>query len=218
MSPFLSQSLFDRTLLRLGPPIVAAGFIFWLTGKFAPAIVTIAAILFVDAVLRTSRYPLRLVPLAHYLITIGTIGAGLVVAYVFGRISDNPFYFAETIVAFAAASITAIAAVWLGERFATERPVRTAVIGDFGFVRRLKGEMDENNIRSYLVVGYVDEERGVDKLHPDSALLRLGAISEIRTVVQENQIDLLVVDPAAPRLEIFGEVAAACLDLKVRMI
>jgi exopolysaccharide biosynthesis polyprenyl glycosylphosphotransferase len=218
MSPFLAQSLFDRTLLRFGPPIVAASFIFLLTGKLAPAVVTIAAILFVDAVLRAGRYPLRLVPLAHYILAIGTVGAGLVVAYVFGRISSNPFYFGETVLAFVAASIIAVAAVWFGERFAAERPVRMAVIGDLGFARRLKAEMDENNIRSYQVVGYVDEKRSLDKLDPEASLLRLGAISEIRTLVHENRIDLLVVDPAQPRLQIFEEIAAACLDLKVRMI
>ena len=218
MSPFLAQSLFDRTLLRFGPPIVAAAFIFWLTGELAPAVVCIAAILFVDALLRVNRYPLRLVPLAHYVLTIGTVGAGLVVAYVFGRISSNPFYFAETVLAFVAASIVAVAAVWLGERFAAERPVRTAVIGDLGFARRLKAELDENNISSYELVGYVDEERAAEQLAPEDALLRLGTISEIRALVQANHIDLLVVDPAAPRMQIFEEVAAACLDLKVRMI
>jgi exopolysaccharide biosynthesis polyprenyl glycosylphosphotransferase len=218
MSPFLAQSLFDRTALRFGPPIVAAAFIFSLTGKLAPALVTIAAILFIDAVLRVRRYPLRLVPLAHYVLEIGTIAAGMVVAYVFGRISSTPVYLAETTTAFVAASIVAIAAVWLGERFAAERPVRTAVIGDLGFARRLKSEMDENNIRSYQVIGYVHEQAGVDDLGPENSLLRLGTISEIRALVQDKQIDLLVVDPAAPRLQIFEEVAAACLDLKVRMI
>jgi exopolysaccharide biosynthesis polyprenyl glycosylphosphotransferase len=218
MSPFRAQNLFDRTLLRFGPPIVAAAFIFLLTGKVAPALVTFAAILFIDAVLRVSRYPLRLVPLAHYVLAISTIAAGMVVAYVFGRISSSPVYFGETALAFLAASIVAVVAVWIGERFAAERPVRTAVIGNLGFARRLKAELDENNIRSYQVVGYVDEARGLDKLHPEAALLRLGSISEIRALVQENQIDLLVVDPAAPRMQIFEEVAAACLDLKVRMI
>jgi lipopolysaccharide/colanic/teichoic acid biosynthesis glycosyltransferase len=205
-------------LLRFGPPIVAAGFIFWLTGKVATAAVAIVAILFADAVLRTGRYPLRLVPFAHNVLTIVTIGAGLVVAYAYGHLSSNYIYFGETILAFVAASLVAVAAIWLGERIATEHPIRTAVIGNLGFARRLKAEMDENNIRSYLLVGYVDEEHGVDQLNPQAALLRLGAISEIRALVQENQIDLLVVDPAAPRMRIFGEVAAACLDLKVRMI
>jgi exopolysaccharide biosynthesis polyprenyl glycosylphosphotransferase len=217
MNPFLAQSLFDRTLLRFGPPIVSAAFIFWLTGKIAPAVIALAAILFVDAVLRSSRYPLRLVPLAHYLLTIGTVGVGLAVAYIFGRISSDAFYLGETLLAFVAGSITAIAAVSLGDRWAGERPIRTAVIGDLGFTRRLKAEMDENRIRSYLVVGYVDDEPSEDT-DREPSLLRLGAISEIRRLVQENQIDLLVVDPAAPRLQIFGEVAAACLDLKVRMI
>jgi lipopolysaccharide/colanic/teichoic acid biosynthesis glycosyltransferase len=218
LNPFIAQNLPDRTLLRFGPPLVAAGFIIWLTNRLSTAAVAFVAILFVDAVLRTGRYPLRLVPFAHRVLAIGTVGAGLVVAYAFGHISSQPIYLGETVLAFTSASLVTIAAIWVGDRLAAEHPIRTAVIGDLGFTHRLKAELDENHIRSYELVGYIGEDRGLNQMNPDAALLRLGAISEVRRLVQENQIDLLVVDPAAPRLLIFGEVAAACLDLKVRMI
>ena len=52
----------------------------------------------------------------------------------------------------------------------------------------------------------------------EPALPRLGGMSEIRGVVLDNQVDLLVVSPEQPRLSIFEQTARACLDLPVRMI
>jgi exopolysaccharide biosynthesis polyprenyl glycosylphosphotransferase len=218
MSPSLAQKLFDQIFLRFGPPTIAAAIILAFTGEIASALVTVAAILFINALLRSDRYPLRLVPLAHYALTIGTVATGLVVAYVFGWISNNRIYLGETLLAFVAGAIAGVAAIWVGERLAAGRPLRTAVIGDLGFARRLSAELAENKIRAYQVVGYVDQDKGHDKLNAEATLLRLGSIDEIRSVVRANAIDLLVVDPAAPRLQIFEGVAAACLDLKVRMI
>src|SRR5262249_45661113 len=123
--------------------------------------------------------------------------------------------FETALLAFVAAGTVSLAALWLSDRFAAERPIRTAMIGEAGLAWRLAAELRENHIRSYQVVGDVGDGPAGDE---EAGLRRPGGTSEIREVTKTHQIDLLVVGPEQPRLQIFEETAKACLGLPVRMI
>ena len=217
MSAIYSQSFVGRTLGRFGPPIAAAAVVFLATGNdFSLALLTLAAVVVVDRALGAGRYPLHLVPLARHLLCLLVPAGG--VALVLGLSLVGLAYsigLGTALLAFAAAGAVSLAALWLGDRFAAERPIRTAMIGEAGLAWRLAAELKENRIRSYRVVGYVGDSPAEGE---EAGLKRLGGTSEIRAIAKAHQIDLLVVGPEQPRLQIFEETAKACLGLPLRMI
>jgi lipopolysaccharide/colanic/teichoic acid biosynthesis glycosyltransferase len=222
MSTIYAQNLIDRTLSRFGPPIVAAIIVLERQDNFDLALFVLISMLLVDAILRGRRYPLHLVPLARYMLSVLVPVSGIALAYGLSQLNASSLAAPTTFVAMVGASTTSLLALWVGDRFAIERPIRTAVIGDSGFALRLRAELLENRIRSYQLIGYVDESPTEDneavERDGERALPRLGGMPEIRSVVLDNQVDLLVVSPEQPRLSIFEQTAKACLDLPVRMI
>lgn len=217
MSAIHAQSLVDRTLGRFGPPIAAAAVVFLGNGDdFSLALLTLAAVIVVDQALAARRYPLHLVPLARHLLCLLVPASGLVLVLGLSLVGlAYSIGVGTALVAFAAAGAVGLAALWLGDRFAAERPIRTAMIGEAGLAWRLAAELKENSINSYLVVGYVGDGPARDE---EAGLKRLGGTDEIRAIAAANRIDLFVVGPEQPRLEIFEETAKACLGLPVRMI
>ncbi len=215
MSTIYAQNLIERTLSRFGPPIVAAIIVLQRQNNLDLALLVLISMLFVDAILRGRRYPLHLVPLAKYMLSVLVPVSGVALAYGLSQFNATSLVIPTTIVAMVGASTTSLIALWVGDRFAIERPIRTAVIGDRGFASRLGAELQESRVRSYQLIGYVDESPAETDA---GSLPRLGGMSEIRAVVLENQVDLLVVSPEKPRLPIFEQTAKACLDLPVRMI
>jgi exopolysaccharide biosynthesis polyprenyl glycosylphosphotransferase len=213
MSTIYAQNLFRRILDRLLPPAVAAVVVLLRTEDAGLAALVFATIAFTDSMLRRKGFPLHLVPLARYLLSVTVPIAGVALAYLFSQLSSSPMGEMTALAAALMAVLTAIAALLVGDRFVNDRPIRTAVIGDGGFARRLGAELTENKIRSYKLLGYVDDED-----EPGAGLERLGDLSAIRSIAIANGIDLFVVSPQAPRLQIFEETAKACLDLPVRMI
>lgn len=220
MTTIYAQNLIDRTLSRFGPPIVASIFVVQRQENFDLALLVLISVLLVDAVLRGRRYPLRLVPLARYMLSVLVPVGGIVLAYGLSQFNATPLALPTTFAAMVGASTTGLMALWVGDRFAVERPIRTAVIGGSGFASRLRAELLDNRIRSYELIGYVDGSPSGDDggAVGQPVLPRLGGMAEIRSVILDNQVDLLVVSPEQPRLSIFEQTAKACLDLPVRMI
>ncbi len=222
MSTIYAQNLIDRTLSRFGPPVVAALIVLRRMDNLDLALLVLISMLVVDAILRGRRYALHLVPLARFMLSVIVPVTGIAVAYGLSQLNATSLVAPTTFVAMVGASTTSLLALWVGDRFAIERPIRTAVIGDCDFAVRLRAELLENRIRSYQLIGYVDESPVDDEevigKDGEAALPRLGGMSEIRAVVLNSQVDLLVVSPERPRLSIFEQTAKACLDLPVRMI
>ncbi|HEX7293791.1 MAG TPA: hypothetical protein VF259_04535, partial [Solirubrobacterales bacterium] len=207
---------------RFGPPIVAAIIVLQRQDNSDLALLVLISMLIVDAIMRGRRYPLHLVPLARYMLSVIVPVSGIALAYGLSLLNASSLTAPTAFVAMVGASAISLLALWVGDRFAIERPIRTAVIGDRAFAYRLRAELLENRIRSYQLIGYVDESpiESDEAVNGDqeTALPRLGGMAEIRSVVLDNQVDLLVVSPEQPRLSIFEQTAKACLDLPVRMI
>lgn len=220
MSTIYAQNLIDRTLSRFGPPIVAAIIVLERQERLNLALLVLILMLVVDAILRGRRYPLHLVPLARYMLSVLVPVTGIAVAYGLSQLNATSLVAPTAFVAMMSASTIGVLALWVGDRFAVERPIRTVVIGDSSFTSRLSAELLENRIRSYQLIGYVDESPAdeADQMDGEPELPRLGGMHDIRAVVLGNQVDLLVVSPERPRLSIFEQTARACLDLPVRMI
>ena len=133
MSTIYAQNLIDRTLSRFGPPIVAAIIVLQRQDNSDLALLVLISMLIVDAIMRGRRYPLHLVPLARYMLSVIAPASGIALAYGLSLLNASSLTTSTTFVAIVGASAISLLALWVGDRFAIERPIRTAVIGDSGF-------------------------------------------------------------------------------------
>jgi len=100
-------------------------------------------------------------------------------------------------------------------RWSSDGPVRTAVIGSSRLTRDLSDELQAANIENYVVVGRVAVDMG--PTDDAAGVLTLGALSDLRDIVENQRIDLLVMSGEAPRFLVFDEIARTCLHLPVRL-
>ncbi|MGH2967853.1 MAG: sugar transferase, partial [Solirubrobacteraceae bacterium] len=96
------------------------------------------------------------------------------------------------------------------------RPLRTAVIGSYAATLALQEELDLADVRRYVVVGRVAPD-----LSPGSAAGSggepLGALADLRSVIERHRVDLLLMTDEPSRLQVFDELACHCDDLDVRL-
>jgi exopolysaccharide biosynthesis polyprenyl glycosylphosphotransferase len=220
MSTFNAQRFVTLTLSRFVPPLAAMLVILLAHEELTLGLLTFAAIVFLDIFLRTRDFPLHLVPLAHYSLSVVMPTAGVALAFALSHLGGSALSVETALLTAAVADVVSLAILVLGNRFIKDRPIRTVVIGNGGFAERLGAELHESQIDFYRLIGYVDADEDEPTPDPGAAsdLPCLGSMSDIRSVVQENRIDLLVVSPTTPRLPVFEQTAKACLDLEVRMI
>ena len=97
------------------------------------------------------------------------------------------------------------------------RVARIAVIGSPRGKDNLRRELELAGVRRFEVAGWipdsVDEPEEVDHWHADDML---GTLADLRKIVLEQRVDLLVMTGEASRLTVFNEIARSCLDLPVR--
>ena len=213
LSPIYAQRLYGRILFTIAPAAVAGAITLSRTDRAGTAVVVFVAMLVTSTVIGARRYPLRLVPVARYLMSALVPAAGMGAAILATELGDSPIGARTALGAYVGAVLIGALAIWLSDRFASDRPIRLALIGPASLTSRLTAELADNGIEAYEVVGYIDDEE-----EPHFGAAWLGTLRDIRAAVQREGIDLLVVAPESPRMRVFEETAKACLDLPVRMI
>lgn len=213
LSAIYARRIFSRILYVVAPAGVAAAIALTRTGDPTDAVLMFAAVGATASILRIQQFPLHLVPLARVLGNVLVPIAGVGVAWLLSLLGSSALSGHTVVAAMLGTVLISLLAMWLEDRFVTVRPIRIGVIGPGIFTQRLAAELAENGIRSYKVVGYIDEQ---DDRH--AGVPWLGDMSSVRGAVQSTGIDLLVVGPQERRLEVFEKTAKACLDLPVRMI
>lgn len=209
-----ARRLYGRVLHGIAPPAVASAITLVRTGEPASAALVLAATALTAAILGAHRHPLHLMPVARYAFNAFVPAAGMGVVLVPALFGD-PLVGAETAVAAVSGAIaTTVFAAWLETRFEVDAPIRVAVIGPAAFADKLTSELDEAGIRGYGVIGHLHDE----PLPVTSDARWLGPLSELRATIRREGIDVLVMAPQHPRLEVFEQLARDCLDLPVRMI
>jgi exopolysaccharide biosynthesis polyprenyl glycosylphosphotransferase len=220
-----AQRLLDSSV-RVAPAAVAGVMAGGRLDGAGQGLIVFCAVLAASLLLERDRYPLQLMPLACGILRglVPVLGAGMALA-VFA-FAGNPEPVWSLAVPILGAWLVTLFATWFKARFATWRQVRVGVIGSAGLARGLDEELRNAGVRGYAVVGWIAGE------HPPAdrgkgGPRRLGSLGQVRQVVQEHSIDLLVhssggavegEEPRHSRLEVFERVAAQCLDLRVRLI
>jgi lipopolysaccharide/colanic/teichoic acid biosynthesis glycosyltransferase len=213
LSAIYARRIYSRILYVVAPAGVAAAIALTRTDDPTDAVLMFVAVAATASILRIQQFPLHLVPLARVLGNILVPIAGVGVAWLLSLLGSSALSGRTVVAAMLGTVLISLLAMWLEDRFIAGRPIRIGVIGPGIFTQRLAAELAENGIRSYKVVGYIDEQ---DDRH--AGVPWLGDISGVRDAVQSAGVDLLVVGPQERRLEVFEKTAKACLDLPVRMI
>jgi lipopolysaccharide/colanic/teichoic acid biosynthesis glycosyltransferase len=234
--PYLSglsaQRKVEFLTLRVGPAL-AGGLIAYhhLGGSEWQGVLVFACMFTSVMLLRHSRYPLHLIPLASAIIYLLAPPIGALAAVLISLSDGSPS--AMTLRTMAAPVLGAWVVTgfgaWVTHRFRNERSVRVAVIGSHEFARGLRAELDAVGVKGYRVIGCIDPKGSCDS-SVSAGVRCLGSLVLLRRTVLDNAIELLVLGPTstaegdeavvggASRLEIFQGVADACLDLPVSLI
>ncbi len=187
--------------------------------------IVIAAIFVTSLLLERDRVPLRLMPLAAVVVRalVPLIGIGLALLVL--ALASRQVPVAEMTIPLVGAWLVTAFAGWLDLRFEAARQVRVAMIGSPGLATGLAHELKSAGIRSHEVVGWLTDEGSATDA--GSGPRWLGSLDEIREVVERHSIELLVHSsevsaetgkPQRSRLELFEQVADACLDMPVRLL
>lgn len=91
-------------------------------------------------------------------------------------------------------------------------PVRVAVIGSAAVTKRLQDDLKHCS-RRFALVGRIALPG-----ESDGSALALASLDGLRQAVVEQNIRLLILSSAAPRLLVFDELVSRCLDLPVRLV
>jgi lipopolysaccharide/colanic/teichoic acid biosynthesis glycosyltransferase len=232
-----AQRILELFALRFGPAATAGAITYTHLHSEWQSLLVFACMLGTVTLLRSPRYPLRLIPFASaglYLLA-PPLGAALAILV---SASDGSVVshlsVANMVPAVIGAWLVTTLGAWTMHRFRLDREVRVAVIGSHEFAAGLEAELHGVGIRGHRMIGRIDPRRSEERLnHP--SVPHLGSLPSLRDAILRHRIELLVLGPLNPaaevpgdretksrvgpsRLEVFETVADVCLDLPVSLI
>jgi exopolysaccharide biosynthesis polyprenyl glycosylphosphotransferase len=163
----------------------------------------------------------RWAPLLPFMATASRFAApflGVVILTVFALIARMPeFGVASLAGAFAATTLFEAVGSWGLTRYVARAPkTRVAVIGSAEVATSLARELALSGADKYVVVGRIaGTPEGPAEVRDE--VPTLGELRNIGSLVPRYKIDLLVMTGEVPRLDVFNEIATACLHLPVRL-
>ena len=207
----------DLVALRLAPALTAA-LIVASHLSFGKAAVIFVAVLAAGQLLERSRFPLALMPASRIALAllaplVGVASAALVMVAL-----ERTMGFADMAAAVVGAWLVLTLGAWIRFRVDEAASARVAVIGDRAFALDLAREFTASGIHDHRLAGWIGRPG-----EAQGGLAWLGSLREVRRIVQEQDIELLVCAPGDDLSEVeeravFETVADFCLDLPVKMI
>ncbi len=194
-------------------------------GSIGKGAIVAIGVLVASLALERERLPLHLMPLATFVIRVAVPVLGIGAALAVFALAGDPVPVPDLLISMIGAWCVVAVAVWVTSRFDASRHVRVAMIGAPGLAIGMSYELNVAGIRSYEVVGWVADDPPAAE--PNSGPHWLGCLDDVRAVVKEHSIELLVHSNQGvhhgdgrqlSRLDVFDLVASNCLDLPVRMI
>ena len=163
----------------------------------------------------------RWAPLLPFMATASRFAApllGLSILVSFALLAHMPSVgFVQFAGAFAATTLFEAVGSWGLRRYvAREAKTRVAVIGSAEVATSLARELALSGADRYVVVGRIaGVPEGPAEIRDE--VPTLGELRNIGSLVPRYKIDLLVMTGEVPRLDVFNEIATACLHLPVRL-
>lgn len=116
--------------------------------------------------------------------------------------------------ALALAAVAATATATLARRVPVPAPTRIAVVGSARSANQLRRDLLASRVEDHQVVGLIATVPAGDMPGPVVVLGDLDALDE---VLQRHEVDMLLIDGEASRIDVFDRLADTCLDLPVRV-
>jgi exopolysaccharide biosynthesis polyprenyl glycosylphosphotransferase len=212
-----ARRVIDVVGLRVAPAATAA-MIVWSHTTHGKALITFIAVLAAGQVLERARFPLSLMPAARIFVGLAAPLLGVGAAALAMLALERTMSFGDMAAAVIGAWLVLALGAWIRYRVDRVASARIAVIGDRSFAMDLAREFDEARIHDHKLAGWIG--RPGDST---DGLVWLGSLREVRQIVLDQDIELLVCAPGNDLSEVeeyavFETVADFCLDLPVKMI
>jgi exopolysaccharide biosynthesis polyprenyl glycosylphosphotransferase len=207
----------DVVGLRLAPAVTAA-LIVWSHTNYGKGVVTFVAVLVAGFLLERSRFPLSLMPAARIALALIAPVLGVAIAALLMLAMERTLSFADMAAAVIGAWLVLAIGAWIRYRVDSVASARIAVIGDRSFALDLAREFAAAGIHDHSLAGWIGRPGDAA-----NGLVWLGSLREVRQIVLDQDIELLVCAPGDDLSEVeersvFETVADFCLDLPVKMI
>jgi exopolysaccharide biosynthesis polyprenyl glycosylphosphotransferase len=118
------------------------------------------------------------------------------------------------VAALALAAVAATATATLARRVPASASTRIAVVGSARSADQLRRDLLASGVRDQQVVGVVAAASSDDMRGPVPVLGDMDALDEM---LQAHEVDMLLIDGEASRIDVFDRLADTCLDLPVRV-
>ena len=217
MRALAARRAIDLVGLRLAPALTAC-LIIWSHCTPGQGAVAFGAVLAAGQFLQRSPFPLSLLPAARIVLALAAplLGLGAAVAVMVAL--NTSLDFGDFVAALIAAWLVLALGAWIRMRVDEVASARVAVIGDRAFALDLAREFRAAKINDHHLAGWIGRPGDAG-----SGLAWLGSLREVRRIVVEQDIELLVCAPGDDLSEVeeravFETVADFCLDLPVKMI
>ena len=213
-----AQRLLDLIALKTAPAAVGGAITYLHTGEGGYAVLSAISMLAAARLLEPRAMPMALMPASRVVVGLAGPVIGLSAAALAVLAAGRRVGIGQLESAVIGAWLTIALGAWVSGRFSADSRVRIGVIGSHGLAAQLAAELDAAGIRSHEIVGWFGPRSGEPGRTGPGWLGELGAL---RAEVVENQIDLLICEPVPirePSADAYSRIAAACLDLRVRVI
>jgi exopolysaccharide biosynthesis polyprenyl glycosylphosphotransferase len=207
----------DVVGFRIAPAATAA-FIIWSHTTIGKGLVTFLAVLAAGQLLERSRFPLSLMPAARIGLGLAAPVLGVGLAALLMLTMERTLSFADMAAAVIGAWLVLALGAWIRYRVEGVASARIAVIGDRSFALDLAREFAAARVHDHKLAGWIGRPGDAA-----DGLVWLGSLREVRQIVLDQDIELLVCAPGNDLSEVeersvFETVADFCLDLPVTMI
>jgi exopolysaccharide biosynthesis polyprenyl glycosylphosphotransferase len=207
----------DLVGFRIAPAATAA-FIVWSHTTIGKGLVTFLAVLAAGQLLERSRFPLSLMPAARVGLGLAAPVLGVALAALLMLTMERTLSFADMAAAVIGAWLVLALGAWIRYRVEGVASARIAVIGDRSFALDLAREFAAARVHDHKLAGWIGRPGDAA-----DGLVWLGSLREVRQIVLDQDIELLVCAPGNDLSEVeersvFETVADFCLDLPVTMI
>ena len=212
-----ARRVIDLVGLRVAPAATAA-LIVWSHTTYGKGLITFLAVLVAGQVLERARFPLSLMPAARIFVGLAAPVLGMGAAALAMLAMERTLSFGDMAAGVIGAWLVLALGAWIRYRVDRVASARIAVIGDRSFAMDLAREFDEARIHDHKLAGWIG--RPGDST---DGLVWLGSLREVRQIVLDQDIELLVCAPGNDLSEVeeqavFETVADFCLDLPVKMM
>jgi lipopolysaccharide/colanic/teichoic acid biosynthesis glycosyltransferase len=221
-----AQRLIDLVGLKLLPAGVGAAIALSHCPERGDAALVLVSMLGAGQLLEGSRFPLQLLPAARIALALSAPPLGAAGALLITLLAGHPIGAGALVPSVMGAWLVIALGAWMKTRLEDAVKIRVAVLGTLeqgapALAHDLEAELIAGRVRSYEVAGWTTPTGSAPAGTQPSWL---GSLDDPRTIVLENELDLILCGPGAspPELAasggIWGRVLSACHGLPLRMM